>query len=142
PKGCVVAYDSRSTPAVRPEAFDVALPPDRMGLTSVDQTRATFLGGPAVAMVDVPAKSNTYVLPAGCKQVIPGRSWGTFTIACTTPIALFVGLWMYRIRKGRIVEASVIGGAMTLGAVILGAYIPGSSLEPFFNLTRHQTVIA
>ncbi|HUI11166.1 MAG TPA: carbon starvation CstA family protein, partial [Bacteroidota bacterium] len=36
-------------------------------------------------------------------------SWGTFTIAMTIPIALFVGLWMYRIRPGKIVEASLIG---------------------------------
>src|SRR5262245_30997128 len=142
PKGCEVAYDARSKPSVRPEAFDVMLPPDRTGLTSIDQTRATFLAGPAAAVVDVPAKSNTYILPAGSKQVIPGSSWGTFTIACTIPIALFVGLWMYRIRKGRIVEACIVGGAMTLGAVILGAYIPGSPLERFFNLSREQTIIA
>ena len=67
-------------------------------------------------------------------QVIPGSSWGTFTIACTIPIALFVGLWMYRIRKGRVVEASIIGGTLTLGAVVLGASIPHSSLEHYFNL--------
>ena len=36
-------------------------------------------------------------------------SWGTFTIAMTIPIALFVGLWMYRIRPGKIAEASIIG---------------------------------
>src|SRR5690348_4884528 len=32
--------------------------------------------------------------------------WGVFTIACTIPIALFTGLWMYRIRPGHLVEAS------------------------------------
>ena len=29
--------------------------------------------------------------PERC-QLVPGSSWGTFTIACTIPIALFVGL--------------------------------------------------
>ena len=46
---------------------------------------------------------------------MPGSSWGTFTIACTIPIALFVGLYMYRIRKGRVVEASLIGAVGVAG---------------------------
>ena len=43
------------------------------------------------------------------RKLVPGSSWGTFTIACTIPIALFVGLYMYKIRKGQVVEASLIG---------------------------------
>ena len=31
-------------------------------------------------------------------------SWGTFTIAATIPIAIFMGLWMFKFRKGRTVE--------------------------------------
>jgi carbon starvation protein len=84
----------------------------------------------------------TITLPVGCTQVIPGSSWGTFTIACTIPIALLVGLYLNRLRPGRVVEASLIGGAMTLGAVVLGGYVPGSPLERFFSLSREQTVIA
>src|SRR6185436_5145790 len=56
-------------------------------------------------------------LPAGVTQLVPGSSWGTFTIACTIPIALFTGLYMYRIRPGKVVEASLIGGFLTLVAV-------------------------
>ena len=41
-------------------------------------------------------------LPPGVAQAVPGSSWGTFTIACTIPIALFVGLYMYKLRKGKI----------------------------------------
>ena len=84
----------------------------------------------------------TYTLPAGCTEVVPGSSWGTFTIAATIPIALLVGLWMYRIRPGRVIEASIIGAALTLFAVVAGGWIPGSSLEPFFSLTKNQTVYA
>ena len=83
-----------------------------------------------------------YMLPAGSTQVVPGSSWGTFTIACTIPIALLVGLWMYRIRPGRVVEASLIGGALTLGAVVVGGWVPGSPLERYFSLTRDQTIAA
>src|SRR5574341_781672 len=59
-------------------------------------------------------------------------SWGTFTIAMTIPLALFVGLWMYRIRPGRVAEASVIGVIGVFGAVFLGSYVPGSFLAPYF----------
>src|SRR5206468_2135389 len=71
-----------------------------------------------------------------------GSSWGTFTIACTIPIALFVGLYMYRIRKGRVVEASLIGAAATLAVTVIGNWIPGSSLEPYFQLSRGGTIWA
>lgn len=69
-------------------------------------------------------------------------AWGTFTIAMTIPIAIFVGLWMYRIRPGRIAEASVIGVVAVVACVILGSYIPGSALAPFFTLSRTGIVIA
>ena len=72
---------------------------------------------------------------------MPGSSWGTFTIACTIPIALLTGLWMYRIRPGRVVEASLIGGTLTLVAVVAGNWIPSSPLERFFSLTRDQTIV-
>ena len=81
-------------------------------------------------------------LPDGTKQKVPGSSWGTFTIACTIPIALFVGLYMYRIRKGRVVEASLIGAAATLAVTVIGNWIPGSPLEPYFQLSRGGTIWA
>src|SRR5262249_16890709 len=66
----------------------------------------------------------------------------TFTIACTIPIALFMGLWMYKIRKGRIGEASILGAAAVLAAVVVGNWIPGSALGHIFSLTKGQTVLA
>ncbi len=69
-------------------------------------------------------------------------SWGTFTIAMTIPIALFIGLWMYRIRPGRIAEASIIGVTAVVACVVLGSYVPGSFLAPYFTLSRNGIVIA
>jgi carbon starvation protein len=83
-----------------------------------------------------------YPLPPGSVELVTGSSWGTFTIACTVPIALFVGLYMYRLRKGRVFEASLLGAAAVLAAVVVGKWIPGSALEPFFALTRRQSLIA
>ncbi len=100
---------------------------------------------------DIVADSSiTTLLPAGEKftvtdgvrQEVRGSSWGAFTIACTVPIALFVGLYMYRIRKGRIIEASILGAAATLAATVAGGWIPGSALEPYFQLSRGGTIWA
>jgi len=68
--------------------------------------------------------------------------WGTFTIFLTVPIALFIGIYLYRIRPGRVKEASFIGVALLLFAVFSGHYIPGSFLEPFFNLTQNSLVFS
>src|SRR5262245_30102746 len=73
---------------------------------------------------------------------IAGSCWGTFTIVGTIPIALFTGLWMYRIRKGKVAEASAIGSLSVLVCTWLGSRIPGSALEPFFSLSQHQVTIA
>jgi carbon starvation protein len=86
--------------------------------------------------------TGTWVLPADAKRIVPGSSWGTFTIACTIPIALLVGLWMYKIRPGKVVEASLIGASLTLGATVLGGMIPGSPLESLFNLKDTTVVTA
>jgi len=88
------------------------------------------------------AKDGVMLLPEGVTQAVAGSSWGTFTIACTVPIALFIGLYMYKLRKGRVVEASAIGAAAVLAATVAGNWIPGSAWEPYFQLTREQTILA
>ncbi len=82
------------------------------------------------------------LLPAKARRLVPGSAWGTFTIAATIPIALFVGWYMYRFRRGRILEASLIGAAAVLAATVAGAWIKGSPLEPYFSLSRDTTVFA
>ncbi|MBI3939831.1 MAG: carbon starvation protein A [Acidobacteria bacterium] len=69
-------------------------------------------------------------------------AWGTFTIAVTIPLALFMGLYMYRFRKGKIWEATAIGVVLLLLAVIFGKHIPGSFLGPWFTLTKNQITFA
>ncbi len=69
-------------------------------------------------------------------------SWGTFTIAMTIPMALMTGLWMYKIRPGKIAEASVIGVTGVLAAVVLGHFVPGSALQPYFKLSPNGVCLA
>ncbi|MFH0982575.1 MAG: carbon starvation protein A [Planctomycetota bacterium] len=47
-------------------------------------------------------------------------SWGLFTIVVTIPAAMLTGLWMYKIRPGKLGEASVIGVTLVLLGVFLG----------------------
>jgi carbon starvation protein len=81
-------------------------------------------------------------LPPGTQLLVPGSSWGMFTIACTIPIALFVGFYMYRIRKGKVVEASLIGAVLVLAATVAGSFIPSSPLRDVFSLSKNWTTFA
>jgi carbon starvation protein len=67
--------------------------------------------------------------------------WGTFTVGFTIPLALFMGLYMYRFRKGKIAEASIIGVIGLLAAVYLGGRIADSSLAQAFTLSRNTLII-
>jgi carbon starvation protein len=66
-------------------------------------------------------------------------SWGTFTIAATIPIAVFMGLWMFRFRKGKTVEATVMGVILLTLAVIFGKYVPNSPFASWFSF-NHNTL--
>lgn len=47
-------------------------------------------------------------------------AWGMFTILVTIPAALLTGLWMYKLRPGKVTEASAIGVTIVLAGVFLG----------------------
>jgi carbon starvation protein len=68
-------------------------------------------------------------------------SWGTFTIASTIPIAIFMGIWMFKFRKGKTAEATVIGVILLTLAVIYGRYIPNSMFASWFNFDRKTLTI-
>ena len=66
-------------------------------------------------------------------------SWGTFTIFATMPIAIIMGLWMFKIRKGKTAEATTFGIIVLTACVILGRYIPGSPFASWFTYD-HKTL--
>ena len=49
--------------------------------------------------------------------------WGLFTIVCTIPIALLMGLWMNNIRPGKVMESTVIGVVLLMAALFGGQYV-------------------
>jgi len=109
---------------------------------SLDFQESFRIAVPSGSSLKSNPKGPGFVLPEGTKRLVPGSSWGTFTIACTIPIALFVGWYMYRFRKGKVVEASLVGAVGVLGATIAGAWIPESGLRHYFELSRDQTIYA
>ncbi|MDA0986005.1 MAG: carbon starvation protein A [Bacteroidetes bacterium] len=68
-------------------------------------------------------------------------AWGTFTIAMTIPLALFVGLYMYKIRKGKITEASIIGVIGVFLSVYFGGMIAESSWAQYFTFSKNGIII-
>ncbi len=68
--------------------------------------------------------------------------WGTFTIATTIPIALVMGLYSYKLRPGRIGEATVAGVIFLLAAVVGGRFVAGASWGHYFLLTKNQVTVA
>jgi carbon starvation protein len=56
-------------------------------------------------------------------------AWGVFTIVVTIPAALVTGFWMYKVRPGKVAEASVIGVTIVMLGVFLGKPFADSSLS-------------
>jgi carbon starvation protein len=76
-------------------------------------------------------------LAAVVVNALSDSAWGVFTIACSIPIALLMGQWMYRLRPGRIAEASVLGVALLLLAVIGGEPVARSAIAGWFHLSKN-----
>lgn len=63
-------------------------------------------------------------------------AWATFTIATTIPAALLVALYMYKLRPGKIVEASLIGVAIVIAGVIIGEPLSKTHFGSFFLFSK------
>src|ERR671917_1924035 len=61
--------------------------------------------------------------------------WGTFSLAMTIPIALFMGFYLRVIRPGRVLETTAIGVTLLLIAIVLGGVVEDSSLADAFTLS-------
>jgi len=67
--------------------------------------------------------------------------WGVFSIAMTIPIAMAVGIYMFRIKPGAILSGSIAGIAMVCAAVFLGPYIADSGIASWFTFDKKQMSI-
>ena len=60
-------------------------------------------------------------------NALRGSPWGTFTIAATMPIALFMGVYLRYWRPGRVLECSMIGFALVIASIFLGRSVGASA---------------
>jgi carbon starvation protein len=56
-------------------------------------------------------------------NALKSSPWGTFTIAMTMPIALLMGVYLRRIRPGKVLEVSALGFVLVLAAIWGGQYV-------------------
>jgi carbon starvation protein len=69
-------------------------------------------------------------------NALRGSPWGTFSIAATMPIAVFMGLYLRYWRPGRVLEVSLIGFVMVVISILVGQQVAESTtLAPIFTLS-------
>ena len=68
--------------------------------------------------------------------------WGTFTVAATIPIAVFMGVYSRYLRPGRIAEISLIGFVLLMLAIIYGGQVAADpTLAPMFTFDGKQLTL-
>ena len=68
-------------------------------------------------------------------NALKGSPWGTFTIAATIPIAVFMGLYLRYWRPAKVLECSAIGFVLVMAAIFTGRLVAESAgLAPLFTL--------
>ena len=68
---------------------------------------------------------------------LKSSAWGVFSILCTIPIALGMGLWSSRIRPGAIRSTTAAGVVLLLLAVGAGAWVQQSPWRGWFIHPEH-----
>ena len=69
-------------------------------------------------------------------NALKASPWGTFTVACTIPIALIMGIYGRFVRPGRIGEMSLVGVVLLLAALLYGRTVSETpALAQYFTLS-------
>ena len=72
-------------------------------------------------------------------KALAASPWGTFTVAATIFIAMFMGVYNRYIRPGRVGEVSVIGLVLLIGSIVLGGHVADSATwGPMFTFDAKQ----
>src|SRR5437588_7418324 len=76
-------------------------------------------------------------------NALSNSSWGVFTIGMTIPIAIAMGLWMFKSHAGQITVAgpSIFGVVFLLGSVIAGNWVAHTSAAGALTFSAHQITI-
>ncbi len=72
-------------------------------------------------------------------KALADSPWGTFTVAATIPIAIFMGIYTRYIRPGRIGEISCIGFVLLIASIVFGGQVSQSAtLAPLFTFDSKE----
>jgi carbon starvation protein len=75
-------------------------------------------------------------------NALKSSPWGTFTIAMTMPIAVLMGVYLRRLRPGRVLEASLLGFVLVIAAIFGGQWVTNTpSWAALFTLTAPTLAI-
>lgn len=76
-------------------------------------------------------------------NALASSPWGVFTIGTTIPIAIFMGLYMFKSSPGkvRIGLPSTLGVVLLIGAVIAGRWIAATPFASHLSFSGHQITI-
>ena len=76
-------------------------------------------------------------------NALRGSPWGTFTIAATMPIALFMGVYLRYLRPGKVLECSAIGFALVVASIFGGQWVAATpSWASVFSLSAMALAIS
>jgi len=76
-------------------------------------------------------------------NALANSPWGIFTIGATVPIALIMGVWMFKSHAGKInvTAPSIFGVAMLLSAVVAGHWFAQSGAAGSLTFSAHQITL-
>ncbi|MGB0046568.1 MAG: carbon starvation protein A [Terriglobales bacterium] len=76
-------------------------------------------------------------------NALSNSPWGVFTIGMTIPIAVIMGLWMFKSHAGKITVTgpSIFGVVLLIGSVIAGHWVAQSGAASAITFTPHEITI-
>ncbi len=94
----------------------------------------------AVVLILIVAMAGLAIIVVNALSQSP---WGIFTIGMTIPIAMVMGLWMFRGAAGKVnvLAPSIFGVVALLAALIGGHWMADSSMAHLLTFNAHQIVL-
>ncbi|MGD0213463.1 MAG: carbon starvation protein A [Terriglobales bacterium] len=76
-------------------------------------------------------------------NALSNSPWGVFTIGMTIPIAVIMGVWMFKSHAGKITVTgpSIFGVVLLIGSVIAGHWVAQSGVASALTFTPHEITI-
>ena len=76
-------------------------------------------------------------------NALSNSPWGVFTIGMTIPIAIVMGLWMFKSQPGKIIVngPSIFGVVLLIGCVVAGHWVAQTRFAGALTFTPHQITV-